>query len=229
MAEMEPAGPAERRRQSKAEKRGHDLDWAHYEVGLTAYLAGRTAVKRGPLTSGASSFVLCRLHSGAPASGPTRTTCTACARSRCGPRRRQTGWPLRGIVLSNASSPVALGSLVTTAGRGQPRRARSRAERVVGLAGGVPHPRRGRRGAGGRLPAAGVRARAPLPIPTDRCDRERTGMARARCRPSSDASHRGFLFARGATGVRWLWELHGQKAGGIIGDEMVRTAAKELA
>ena len=37
MAEMEPAGPAERRRQSKAEKRGHDLDWAHYEVGLVAF------------------------------------------------------------------------------------------------------------------------------------------------------------------------------------------------
>jgi DNA excision repair protein ERCC-6 len=28
------------------------------------------------------------------------------------------------------------------------------------------------------------------------------------------------LFGYQRTGVKWLWELHNQRAGGIIGDEM---------
>ncbi len=30
----------------------------------------------------------------------------------------------------------------------------------------------------------------------------------------------GRLFAYQRTGLKWLWELHGQRVGGILGDEM---------
>lgn len=30
------------------------------------------------------------------------------------------------------------------------------------------------------------------------------------------------------TGVQWLWELHNQKVGGIIGDEMVSAQSTNL-
>jgi hypothetical protein len=33
------------------------------------------------------------------------------------------------------------------------------------------------------------------------------------------------LFAYQRTGLQWLWELHCQQAGGILGDEMVRRCA----